>query len=271
LITTVQAVIQGIVEGITEFLPVSSTGHLIVSSAALHMPNDAANKAFEIVIQLGAIIAVIVFYRDELLEQLRMAATEPRVRRFYLNLFIAFFPVALVGLLAHHWIEDHLFSPRFVAASLIVGGLVLILTDRKGDEEEAAVADVYDLMPRHALFIGIAQIFALLPGTSRSAATIIGGMMAGLDRKTATRFSFFLAIPTLGIATLYALFKARHDISHGSDIAAFGIGTLVSFVVAWACIGWLLRYISRHSFFSFGVYRIMAGLAIFGLAYSGFF
>lgn len=274
MITYLQSVIQGIVEGVTEFLPISSTGHLIVSSAALHMPDDETNKAFSIVIQLGAIIAVIWYYRAELLDQLRRVVNEPIVRRLWLNLFIAFCPVAGVGFLFHHWITDHLFSPRVVAGSLIVGGLILMLVDRDGDRDdggdERTIRDIYDIMPRHAAIIGLAQILSLVPGTSRSGATIVGGMLTGLTREAATKFSFFLAIPTLGIATIYEGLKERHAILQSSNLVPFAIGTFVSFLVALVAIGWLLKFVSRHSFFGFGVYRIVAGLAVLGLAYSGF-
>lgn len=267
MITTLQAVIQGIVEGITEFLPISSTGHLIVSERLIGMPKD---DAFEIVIQLGAIIAVVWYYREELLEQLRRVAVEPIVRRLWLNLLIAFLPVAVIGLLAHKHIKALLFSPLVVAASLVIGGVILIVTDSEEAEEAQRFPNgIYDLMPGHALKIGVAQLFSLIPGMSRSGSTIVGGMLTGLDRATATKFSFFLAIPTLGSATLYEMLKERHHILAGGNTVPFLIGTAVSFVVALMAIGWLLRFISSNSFKGFGIYRIVAGLTIVALVYGG--
>lgn len=266
MITWLQAFIQGVVEGVTEFLPISSTGHLIVSSHVLGMPDDDASKAFDVVIQLGAIIAVAWYYRNELLEQARLVASVPRVRRFWLNLFIAFLPVAMVGLAFHKKIKAALFSPTVVAISLIVGGLILIWSDRSEEKRESNLVSIYDLMPRHALGIGIAQIFSLIPGMSRSGSTIVGGLLTGLDRETATRFSFFLAIPTLGSATLFEFWKERHVILTASNAMPFTIGTAVSFVVALLSIEWLLRIVSSRSFVGFGIYRIMAGLTILTLS-----
>lgn len=270
MISLLHAIILGIVEGITEFLPISSTGHLVVASNMLKAGANApeAMKAFDVVIQLGAIIAVVWFYRAELFEQVSQVTSEPRVRRLWLNLLIAFVPVALIGLKFHHLITEHLFTPTIVAMSFILGGVVLWWVDRNptahdpDPEEPAKVGHLYDIMPRHALVVGLCQILSLIPGVSRSGSTIVGGMLSGLDRETATAFSFFLSIPTLGAATIYEGWKERHTIMAAGDALPLAVGTFVSFVVALLAIGWLLRFVSRNDFRGFAAYRIVAGLLI---------
>ncbi|MBM3460630.1 MAG: undecaprenyl-diphosphate phosphatase [Armatimonadetes bacterium] len=261
MITALQAIILGIVEGITEYLPISSTGHLIVATRALGIEQSDTADAFDVVIQLGAVLAVIWFYRSELMEQIRMVASEPRVRRFWLNIAIAFLPAAGIGFLFHKKIKFFLFSPMTVATSLIIGGLVLWLVDQPG-EEEGEPLGIYEIMPGHALWIGVAQVLSLVPGVSRSGSSIVGGMLRGLDRQTATAFSFFLAIPTLGAATLYEFIKEREVILTAANAMPFAVGTAVSFVVSLVVMGWLLRYLASHSFRVFAIYRVLAGAFI---------
>lgn len=253
-----RAVVLGIVEGITEFLPISSTGHLIIASDLLNFQGSIGGT-FEIFIQLGAVLAVVWYYRRDLWQQARAVPRDPKVRRFWLNVAIAFVPAAAVGFLLHEWIKERLFSPVTVAVALIVGGIVLLLIERR--DHSAGTPSVYDVTPKQALGIGLAQILSLIPGASRSATTIIGGLLTGLDRPTATNFSFYLAIPTLGLATVYDLLSSLDQIS-ANDALNLLVGTVVSFVVALLAIGWLLRYIARNDFKIFGYYRIIFGLIV---------
>ncbi|PTA66769.1 undecaprenyl-diphosphate phosphatase [Deinococcus arcticus] len=258
---TVNAAVLGLVEGITEFLPVSSTGHLIVAADLLNVRDTGGT--FEIVIQLGAVLAVIVYYARDLLGQARALPQRPDVRRLWLGIALAFLPAALLGFLFSDVITRYLFSPITVAISLIVGGAVLwVIEGRTFPAQTTALTQV---SPRQALLVGCAQCLALVPGVSRSASSIIGGLLTGLDRPTATAFSFYLSIPTLGLATLYALMKGR-DAFGGTQVAPLLVGLGVSFVTALLAIGWLLRYVSRHDFRGFAVYRILAGTAILGWA-----
>jgi len=263
----VKAVLLGIVEGITEFLPISSTGHLLIASALLDF-RGSARGTFEIFIQLGAVLAVIFFYRAELLHQVRTVTTEPGVRRLWLNIVIAFIPAGAVGFLLSRWISDNLVnSPSrayIIAGALIVGGVIFLVVERRPAPAPTATASLSSMTVRQALAAGLAQTTALIPGVSRSGASIVGGMLAGLSREAATQFSFYLAIPTLGIATVFDLLKNLDQIS-ASDWLYLLLGTLVSAVVAWLSIGWLLRYVSRNSFAPFGYYRIAAGLLILAL------
>ena len=250
------AAVLGVVEGVTEFLPISSTGHLIVAADLLQFESAAA---FEIIIQFGAVVAVLWFYHRELLEQARQLPNNRSVRRFWLNIVLAFVPAAAVGLLLGDYIERVLFSPQVVAVSLIVGGVVLWVVEaipRRPVTHEASHITV-----RQALIVGLAQLAALVPGVSRSGATIVGGMLSGLDRPAATGFSFYLAIPTLGVATLYSLAKDFGAVM-GGGLLDLTIGMGVSFITALVAMGWLLRYISKHDFRGFAVYRIVAGIAI---------
>lgn len=250
------AAVLGVVEGITEFLPISSTGHLIVAADLLQFESAAA---FEIIIQLGAVVAVLWFYHRQLLEQARQLPNDRSVRRFWLNIVLAFVPAAAVGLLLGDYIERVLFSPQVVAVWLIVGGVVLWVVEaipRQPVTHEASRITV-----RQALIVGLAQLTALVPGVSRSGATIVGGMLSGLDRPAATGFSFYLAIPTLGAATLYSLVKDFGAVT-GGGLLDLTIGMGVSFITALVAMGWLLRYIAKHDFRGFAVYRIVAGIAI---------
>ncbi len=253
-----RVVVLGIVEGITEFLPVSSTGHLIVVSDLINFEGSLGGT-FEIFIQLGAILAVVWFYRRELLSQVVSVTRDSRVQRFWLNIIIAGIPAALLGFPLHDLIKRVLFSPLVVALALALGGLVLLLVERR--EYSGETADLYDMTPRQALGVGLAQVLALVPGVSRSGASIVGGMLGGLDRPTATAFSFYLAIPTLGGATIIDLLTSLDEIGRG-DVLNLALGTVISFVVALLAIGWLLRYVASNDFRAFGVYRIIAGAAV---------
>lgn len=256
------AAVLGVVEGVTEFLPVSSTGHLIVAADLLRVRD--ANGVFEIAIQFGAVLAVLWHYRRDLLGQARSLSSDRGARRLWLGVAVAFLPAALLGLALSDWITAHLFNPTSVAAALIVGGVALLLIERRAPAPRTHALENVTL--RQALGVGAAQCLALVPGMSRSASSIIGGLLSGLDRPTATAFSFYLSIPTLGAATGYALLKSGRDLA-GADLAGLAVGTLVAFLTALLAIGWLLRYIARHDFRGFAVYRIVAGLLI--LAYFG--
>ena len=263
------ALILGIVEGLTEFLPVSSTGHLIVAGSLLGYTGERA-KVFEIVIQAGAILAVCWEFRARLASAVAGLRNDPVARRFVANLVIAFMPAAILGLLFASAIKRHLFAPLPVAMAFIVGALVILWVERRRRRgtSTARIDDVDDMRWPDALKIGCAQALALIPGTSRSGATIIGGMLFGLSREAATRFSFFLAIPTLLAACAYDFLKNRALFS-AQDLQGLGIGFVASFVAAFFCVRWLIRYVSRHDFTPFAWYRIAFGLLILATAWSG--
>jgi undecaprenyl-diphosphatase len=260
MVDLIKVIILGIVEGLTEFLPISSTGHLIVAAALLDF-GARMNGTFEIFIQIGAVVAVIVYYRSELLKQVATVPKDKGVQRFWLGIVIAFIPAAVLGFLFRDTIKNVLFNPTVVAISLIVGGIIFLIVERMGIGDKATTHEITSISPRQALIVGVSQIVALVPGVSRSGATIVGGMLSGLDRSTAAQFSFYLAIPTLGIATLYDLIKSLSSLQSG-DMVFLIVGAVVSGIVAWFSIGWLLRYISRNSFTAFGYYRILAGVVI---------
>lgn len=249
------AVILGLVEGITEFIPVSSTGHLILAGTWLGQ-HDARAKTFEIFIQLGAILAIVWLYRVRLTTALLAAGTDARSRRLFVNLAIAFVPAAAVGFLIHDWIKARLFNPVVVAWALVLGGIVILLVERW--KPRTRVDEVGDLPARTALGIGLAQVLSLIPGTSRSGATIIGGYALGLSRTAATEFSFFLAIPIMFAATLYDLLKSLGSLSP-SDAPFFAVGFLVAFGSAIIVVRGFLAFVSRHSFAAFAWYRIGFG------------
>src|SRR5688572_30780019 len=223
---------MGIVEGLTEFLPISSTGHLILAGSLLGFSGEKS-KVFEIAIQTGAIFAVMIVYRERLLSTMAGLGSDARARRFALNVAIAFVPAVLLGLLFGSAIKAHLFTPAVVATTFILGGLVILWAERR--TRPAVIETVDDMRPRDALGVGLVQCLALVPGTSRSGATIIGGMLLGLSRQAATDFSFFLAIPTLVGAGAYSLYKQRALLSM-ADLPVFGIGLLFSFLSAWVCV-----------------------------------
>jgi len=250
-----KAVVLGLVEGVTEFIPVSSTGHLIVVGEWLGQ-TDARAKTFDIFIQLGAILAIVWLYRARLIEAVLAARTEGPSRRLLLNLLIAFLPAAVVGFLAHDWIKEHLFRVPVVAAALVAGGIVILLIERWRPPETVDRADA--VPARTALGIGLAQVLSLVPGTSRSGATIMGGYALGLSRRAATEFSFFLAIPVMLAATLYDLLKSLGALT-AADVPGFAVGFVVSFISALVVVKIFLTYVSRHSFAVFAWYRIVFG------------
>jgi undecaprenyl-diphosphatase len=265
----IKAAIMGIVEGLTEFLPVSSTGHLILTGALLHFSDDKA-KVFDIAIQTGAIFAVILVYWQKIRDTVKALPTEKQAQQFALNVLIAFIPAVVLGLLFGKAIKAHLFTPVVVASTFILGGFIILWAEKRQSQNATTIRiDSVDAMtPLDALKVGLAQCLAMIPGTSRSGATIIGGMLMGLSRKAATEFSFYLAIPTLIGAGMYSLYKERALLSL-ADLPLFGVGLLFSFVSAWLCIRWLLRYIASHSFVGFAWYRIAFGLVVLGTAWSG--
>ena len=261
----IKAVLLGIVEGLTEFLPISSTGHLILVGDLLNF-NDDKGKVFEIVIQFAAILAVCWEYRAKILSVASGLPHDPRARRLVGNVLIAFIPAAVLGALFAQSIKAHLFAPVPVAMAFIVGGLVILWAEKR--EHVITVHTADDLRWQDALKVGLAQTLALVPGTSRSGATIIGGLLFGLSRKAATEFSFFLAIPTLSAATVYEVIKYRHLFSR-DDWWLFAAGGMASFISAFLCVRWLLRYISNHDFTVFAWYRIGFGMIVLATSFSG--
>ncbi|MGZ8399434.1 MAG: undecaprenyl-diphosphate phosphatase [Gemmatimonadales bacterium] len=247
--------ILGLVEGATEFIPVSSTGHLIVVSDWLGLVDERA-KTFDIFIQLGAILAIVWLYRARLWRTVAAARQDPTSRRFVVNLIIAFLPAAIVGFLFHSWIKERLFNPTVVAIALVVGGVLILLIERLAPAPR--VRDVSEVPPRTALGIGLAQVLSLIPGVSRSGATIMGGYSLGLSRTAATEFSFFLAIPVMFAATLYDLLKSWSVLAV-SDIPLFTVGFIVSFGSALVVVKAFLSYVAGHSFSVFAWYRIGVG------------
>jgi undecaprenyl-diphosphatase len=264
-ILLLKALILGVVEGLTEFLPISSTGHLILAGDLLDF-NDDRGKLFEIVIQSGAILAVVWEYRERLLAVVRGARTEPAAQKFILNLFVAFLPLAILGLLFGKVIKANLFNPIAVASTFILGAFVILWAEKR--EHVIRVQTVEEMSLSDALKLGLAQAVALIPGTSRSGATIIGGLLFGLSRKAATEFSFFLAIPTLGAATVYQLYKERHLLSF-DDLGMWIVGFISAFISAFLCVRWLLRYVSSHDFTAFAYYRIIFGIVVLMTAQFG--
>lgn len=264
-ILLIKALILGIVEGLTEFLPISSTGHLILAGDLLDF-NDARGKLFEIVIQSGAILAVVWEYRRKIAEVVSGLGKNRLANRLVLNLAIAFMPLAMLGLAFKKAIEAHLFQPVPVAMAFIVGAFIILWAERR--QHRVTIETVDDIRPLDALKLGFAQACALIPGTSRSGATIIGGMLFGLSRKAATEFSFFLAIPTLFVATLYNLYKER-ALLNADDLGMWAVGFVSAFVSAFLCVRWLLRYISSHDFTMFAWYRIVFGVIVLATAHFG--
>ncbi len=265
----IKAAIMGTVEGLTEFLPISSTGHLILAGALLGFDDDKA-KVFDIAIQTGAIFAVILVYWQKIRATLLALPTDRQARQFALNVFVAFVPAVLLGLLFGKAIKANLFTPVVVASTFIVGGFIILWAEKRQQNNPAAarIHEVAAMTALDALKVGLVQCLAMIPGTSRSGATIIGGMLLGLSRKAATDFSFYLAIPTLIGAGVYSLYKERALLSL-ADLPLFGVGLLFSFLSAWLCIRWLLRYIASHSFVPFAWYRIAFGAVVLVTAWSG--
>jgi undecaprenyl-diphosphatase len=261
-----KAAIMGIVEGLTEFLPISSTGHLILAGSLLGF-TDEKSKVFDISIQTGAIGAVIIVYWQRIWSTIRSLPSERQAQRFALNVFIAFVPAVVLGLALGKAIKAALFIPSVVATTFIVGGFIILWAEKR-QAAAVRVHSVDEMTPLDAIKVGLVQCLAMIPGTSRSGATIIGGMLFGLSRQTATDFSFYLAMPTLIGAGAYSLFKERALLSV-ADVPLFGVGLLFSFLSAWLCVRWLLRYISSHNFVPFAWYRIAFGGMILLTSYFG--
>ena len=265
----IKVIIMGIVEGLTEFLPISSTGHLILAGSLLNFTGEKV-KLFEIVIQAGAMLAVCWEYRHRIFNVIRNFSSDVAARRFVANLLVAFLPAVVLGLLFGKMIKAHLFAPVPVALAFIVGAFIILIVERRNrlNEDSLRIHSVDEMTMLDAFKVGCAQCFALIPGTSRSGASIIGGMVFGLSRQAATEFSFFLAIPTLFGATIYSLYKERALLSV-ADLPMFGVGALAAFISAFFCVRWLLRYISTHDFMIFVWYRIVFGILILISAATG--
>jgi undecaprenyl-diphosphatase len=282
----VKSALMGIVEGLTEFLPISSTGHLILAGSLLGL-DDAKGKVFDIAIQTGAILAVVIVYWQKIRQTLVDLPSQQEAQKFALNVLIAFLPAVVLGLLFGKTIKDHLFTPVVVASTFILGGFVILWAERRQKIDHAmpiiandkvvgsievdhlARVETVDAMTAvDALKVGLVQCLAMIPGTSRSGATIIGGMLLGLSRKAATEFSFYLAIPTLIGASVYSLYKERALFAM-ADLPMFLVGLVFAFFSAWLCIRWLLRYIATHTFVGFAWYRIAFGIVVLITAWSG--
>jgi undecaprenyl-diphosphatase len=261
----IEAIILGLVEGITEFLPISSTGHLILTRDLLGLEGAAVDRQL-IIIQGAAILAVVWEFRKKLFDVALTLHRSPVSRRFVLNLLIAFLPAAILGLIFKDKIESVLFKPVPVAIALFVGGVIILWAERRRHSEH--IQNVDQMTMSDSLKLGLFQALSLFPGTSRSGATIIGGLLSGLSRRTAAEFSFFLAIPVMFAATGYELFKARHELSI-TDGVPLAVSCLVSFASALVATKFLLRYVSKHSFAAFGWYRIVFGAVILVTAYTG--
>ena len=264
-----KAAVMGVVEGLTEFLPISSTGHLILAGSLLGM-DDAKAKVFDIAIQTGAILAVIIVYWQKIRDTLVQLPHQAQAQKFAIKVAVAFFPAVVLGLLFGKAIKEHLFTPVVVASAFIIGGFIILWAERRHGRAETAprILSVDAMRWSDALKVGLLQCLAMIPGTSRSGATIIGGMLIGLSRKAATDFSFFLAIPTLIGAGVYSLYKERALLAW-SDLPMFAVGLVFAFFSAWLCIRWLLRYIASHTFVGFAWYRIAFGLLVLFTAWSG--
>ncbi|MBT9489598.1 MAG: undecaprenyl-diphosphate phosphatase [Rubrivivax sp.] len=277
LMLLLKAAVMGVVEGLTEFLPISSTGHLILAGSLLNFTGDRI-KVFEIAIQTGAMFSVIWEYRERLGRTVRGITHDPVAQRFALNVIVAFLPAAFFGLLLGSWVKQHLFAPVPVAIALVVGGFVILAIERRhkrlyGERDlegtrQARVETVDDMGVADALKVGLLQCLALIPGTSRSGATIMGALVLGFSRKAATEFSFYLGIPTLMGAGAYSVWKQRELLSW-ADVPMFAVGTVVAFFSALICIRWLIRYVSSHDFTVFAWYRIVFGGLVLLTAYSG--
>ncbi len=252
----------GIVEGITEFLPISSTGHLLIFSGLLQ--SNVAERlggTFEIFIQMGAVVAVLSYYRDDIIHQAQSVWHQQATQQLWINIVIASIPAGVLGFLLRDMVKNVLFSPSVVAVALITGGVVFILVERSLQGQELETTALEDISHLQALKIGLAQTLALIPGVSRSGASIIGGLLVNINRPTATAFSFYLAIPILGGATILDLLLSLREI-RADDFAYLILGTIVSGLVAWFSIKWLLQYVQNHQFVAFGYYRIIAGIIV---------
>jgi len=259
----IKAAVMGVVEGLTEFLPVSSTGHLILTSSLLGLANDEIMKTFEVVIQSGAILAIVIVYWQLIVGSLGSLGSNRNSRKLVTNIIVGFLPAAVIGFLLIGFIKKHLFNGPVVATAFIVGALIILWVERRTDRP-VRVNHIDEMTTLDALKVGFIQCLGMVPGTSRSGSTIIGGMLVGLSRKVATEFSFFLAIPTLIGASALSAWKVRADLAaHWNEyMPLFGVGFVVSFLAAWVCVRWLLRYIATHTFVAFAWYRIAFGIVV---------
>ena len=262
----IKAAVMGLVEGATEFLPVSSTGHLILAGDLMNFMDHDKRGVFEVAIQLGAILAVVWEYRTRFVSTFAGLGRDPIANRLIINLAIAFLPLAILGLVFGDVIKENLFKPVPVAIAFILGAFVILWAEKR--QHTITIPTVDDIKPLDALKLGLAQAVALIPGTSRSGATIIGGLFFGLSRQAAAEFSFFLAVPTLGIASIYSMYKAR-DLLSFDDIGAWIVGFVFSFISAMIAVRALIRYVSHHDFTVFAWYRIAFGVIVLITAYTG--
>lgn len=245
----IQSIILSIIEGLTEFLPISSTGHMILASSIMNIPEDAFVKTFEISIQIGAIMAIVLLYAKRFLQGISI----------YLKLAIAFIPTGIIGFLAYPYIKTYLFNPIIVSISLVLGGIVLILIDKKVVGQESKTAELESISYKNAFFIGLFQSISMIPGVSRAAATIVGGIFNGLDKKQAIEFSFLLAVPTMFAATGYDLYKTTIGFS-GHEIFLLSLGLVVAFITAWIAVKVFVKIVQNYGFKYFGYYRIIIGI-----------
>ena len=259
----IKAAIMGIVEGLTEFLPVSSTGHLILTQSLLGLPDSEVMKAFEVAIQPGAILAILIVYWQLISRTLGTLTTNADSRRLVTNIIVGFLPAAVIGFAIHKKITQYLFNGPVVAGAFIVGGLIILWVESR-KERAVRINHIDEMTTLDALKVGFCQCFGMIPGTSRSGSTIIGGLLVGLSRPVATEFSFFLAIPTLIGASVLEVFKVRHELAGNLHdyLPMFAVGFIVSFLAAWVCVRWLLRYVSTHTFIPFAWYRIAFGIVV---------
>ena len=266
LVLLLKAAIMGLVEGSTEFLPISSTGHLILAGDLLNFMTHDKREVFEIAIQLGAILAVVWEYRSRFIRTFSGLGRDPIANRLVINLGIAFLPLAVLGLLFGKTIKAHLFQPVPVAIAFIVGGFIILWAEKR--QHPVTIPTVDDIRPLDAVKLGLAQAVALIPGMSRSGSTIIGGLFFGLSRQAAAEFSFFLAVPTLGIASFYEMYKSR-DLFSIDDLGAWAVGFVFAFISAMIAVRALIRYVSNHDFTIFAWYRIVFGIVVLLTAYYG--
>jgi undecaprenyl-diphosphatase len=259
----IKAAIMGVVEGLTEFLPVSSTGHLILTQSLLGIPDSDVMKAFEVAIQPGAILAILIVYWQLISRTLGTLTTNANSRRLVTNIIVGFLPAAVIGFAIHKTITKYLFNGPVVAGAFIVGALIILWVESRKDRT-VRVHHIDEMTTLDALKVGFCQCLGMIPGTSRSGSTIIGGLLVGLSRPVATEFSFFLAIPTLIGASVLEVFKVRHELAGNLQeyLPMFAVGFIVSFLAAWVCVRWLLRYVSTHTFIPFAWYRIAFGIVV---------
>jgi undecaprenyl-diphosphatase len=260
----IKAAIMGVVEGLTEFLPVSSTGHLILTQSLLGLPDSDIMKAFDVAIQPGAILAILIVYWQLISRTMGTLTTNANSRKLVTNIIVGFLPAAVIGFAIHKQITKYLFNGPVVASAFIVGGLIILWVERRGADRQPRVRHIDELTTLDALKVGFCQCLGMIPGTSRSGSTIIGGLLVGLARPVATEFSFFLAIPTLIGASVLEVFKVRHELAAnwGQNLPLFAVGFIVSFLAAWVCVRWLLRYVATHTFVAFAWYRIAFGIVV---------